>query len=223
MKKMFVAILITAAFIFSSNSFAQFGFKIGPKAGINIANLSFDPDLQSGIDKSSKLGFKFGAAVELGFIPLFAIQIEPMYVQKGAEIEGPIFVDQNNQPVNGSVKFNAAFIEIPILLKLKLPTPGGISPYFFVGPDIGILLSSNQEYEAPGFNQEVDTKETTSSIDFVLDIGAGVGFSVGPALMLTFDARYALGLSDLNDDPQDSNQSIKSTGIQILVGAMFGL
>ncbi|MDO8549041.1 MAG: porin family protein [Ignavibacteria bacterium] len=222
MKKALFTIL-TVSLLLSSSSLAQFGFKIGPKAGINLANLSFDPDLQSGIEKSSKLGFKFGAAVELGFIPMFAVQIEPMYVQKGAKVEGPIFVDQNNQPVNGSVTFNATFIEIPILLKLKIPTPGGISPYFFVGPDIGILLSSNQEFEAPGFNQENDTKETTSSIDFVLDIGAGVGFSVGPIVVLTFDARYALGLSDLNDNPQNSNQSIKSTGIQILVGAMFGL
>jgi hypothetical protein len=152
---------------------------------------------------------------------MFAIQIELMYAQKGSELEGQFFLDENGQPVNGKVKFNAAFLEIPILLKLKIPTPGALTPYLFAGPDIGILLSSNQEFEAPGFSQEIDTKETSSSTDFVLDVGAGLGFGAGP-LELMFDVRYALGLSDLNDDPA-SSAKIKSTGIQIMVGALFGL
>jgi hypothetical protein len=222
MKKIFVTILITAAFIFSSNSFAQFGFKIGPKAGINLANLSFDPDLQSGVDKSSRLGFKFGAAAELGFSPMFAVQIEPMYAQKGAELEFDAQDPNTGQVIKGTQDLKLAFIEIPILFKVKF-SAGSITPYVFAGPNIGILLSSDIEQEIAGQTAEADIKDQTSSIDFVIDFGAGIGFAVGPGVALTFDARYALGLTDLNDDPQAGNQTIKSSGIQILVGAMFGL
>jgi hypothetical protein len=84
MKKTLLPAVILLMFL-SSTTFAQLPFKLGARVGLNIANLSFSPDLPSAVDKSSRIGFKFGAAAELGFIPMFAVQIEPMYVMKGAK------------------------------------------------------------------------------------------------------------------------------------------
>ena len=212
MKKVLFTVILAAVILLCSDSYAQFKFRIGPRVGVNIANLSFDPDFQEGIDKSSRLGFKFGALAELGFAPMFAVQIEPMYVMKGAKLEAQ----------GAKRNINLSFIEIPILFKVKF-VAGSVTPYVFAGPDIGLLLSSNYEDEFNGQTEETDIKDITSSIDFAIDLGAGVGFAVGPGAVIMFDVRYALGLSNLNDDPNDTQTTIKSSGIQIVVGAAFTL
>jgi hypothetical protein len=217
MKKTLLPAVILLMFL-SSTTFAQLPFKLGARVGLNIANLSFSPDLPSAVDKSSRIGFKFGAAAELGFIPMFAVQIEPMYVMKGAKFSA-----------NGAEEtFKYSYLEIPILLKLKIPTPGPVTPYAFAGPNIGIFLSGTDEYTGGS----EDLKDFTSSVDFALDIGAGVSFDIAPFTSLLIDARYSLGLSNIfNDKGQlswqqltgQSSQSVKTTGIQIVAGVMFGL
>jgi opacity protein-like surface antigen len=225
MKKTLLPALILLLF-FSSTALAQLPFKIGVRAGVNFANASYSPDLTSGIEKSGVTGFKFGALAELGFIPMFALQIEPMYVQGGSEISGPLF-NNGFQLVNGKITSKITYLEIPILLKLKIPAPG-ISPYVFAGPNIMFLLSSKETDEPNGYpSEESDQKDFTSSTNFALDFGAGVGFDIAPLITLIIDARYSLGLSNvLNDKGKqlfNSDQSIKTTGIQIVTGVMFGL
>ena len=211
MKKTLLPALIALLF-FSSSTFAQLPFKLGVRAGLNLANLSFDPELPSTVDKSSRVGFKFGAMAELGFIPMFALQIEPMYVSRGAKF--------TQGPAEETWKFS--YLEIPILLKLKIPTPGPITPYAFAGPNIGILLSANDETNG----QETDIKDQVNSTDFALDFGAGVSFNIAPLLDLLIDARYSLGLSEIpTDEAKQSlgNLTIKTRDIQIVAGIMFGL
>lgn len=214
MKKTVVT-LFALILLLSSNSLAQ--FKIGPRFGINLSSISNEPDYPTGVEQSSQLNLMFGAAAELGIAGPMYVEVEILYVQKGEEISG--FV--NNQPAEQVA--TASFLEIPILAKVKFPL-GVVSPYAFIGPNIGLLLSATQELTVQGQSQgEVDIKESLSSIDFALDFGGGVGFNIAPLITLTFDARYSLGLSNILDNPQQPNASLKTSGIQFLLGAMFGL
>jgi hypothetical protein len=218
-KKILFTIFLSSAILSNSDTCAQLKFSLGPRAGINLAKLSFDPDTPEGIDKSGRLGFKFGALAELGFSQMFAVQIEPMYVMKGAELEGTVLGQHAKET------FKLSFIEIPVLVKVKFPT-GSVTPYIFAGPDIGLLLSSDDETEFRSESEKRDVKDETSSIDFAIDFGAGVGFAAGPGVVLVFDVRYALGLRNLynpKQETQSEDQTIKSTGIQILIGAAFTL
>ncbi len=217
MKKALLPAIVLVLF-FSSTALAQLPFKLGIRAGLNIANLSWDPDLPSGVDKSSLTGFKFGAMAELGFIPMFALQIEPMYVQKGGKLSA----------FGEEITNKLTYLDIPILLKLKLPLPGPLTPYVFAGPSIGILLSASSE--AGG--QDTDIKDQLSSTDFGLDFGAGAALDVAPLVSLMLDVRYSLGLSDIFNDTAKQGwtqetgivgQKVKTSGIQILAGLMFGL
>jgi hypothetical protein len=211
MKKVLLPAIVLLLF-FSSTTLAQLPFSLGVRAGLNFANLSFDPELPSTVDKSSHISFKFGAMAELGFIPMFAIQVEPMYVMRGADL---------NQ---GSLerKWKFSYLEIPVLLKLKIPFPGPITPYAFAGPNIGVLLSATDETNG----QETDVKDQLNSTDFALDFGAGVSFNVAPLIDLLIDARYSIGLSELpTDETKQSigNLTFKTRDIQIVAGLMFGL
>jgi len=223
MKKVLLPILSILLILTFSNINAQTHFALGARAGLNMANLSFDPDIQAGLTKSSRTGFKFGAVAEIGFMPMLALQIEPMYAQGGCVVDNVIF----GVSTKGKVTFKLGYLEIPILLKYKINLPGPVQPYVFAGPNLGFVFSSNQFQEAGGQSAETDMKDETSSINFGIDFGAGAGFQVTPMTVVLLDIRYALGLSNmLNDKGKQSfgaNQSIKTNGFQIVAGVMFGL
>lgn len=196
---------------------AQLPFSVGFRLGLNIGNATYDPEpqLASGVSKGSRLGFMAGALVELGIAGPAFIQIEPMFVQKGTKFEGP----------GGKITSKANYFAIPVLLKAKFG-PGHIKPYAFVGPDIGINLTSKSVLEVTGQpEQESDDAETTSSIDFALDFGGGVQVDVAPRIAVALDARYSLGLTDVFKDPAGTtgDQKIKTNGIQILAAIILRL
>ena len=201
----------------SSTVFAQLPFKLGIKGGLNLANLSFDPALPSGSDNTTQTGFMAGAMVEFNLAPMFAIQAEPTYIPKGCKLTSSGSSNEVNIKIN--------YFEIPVLLKLNIPSPGNINPYVFAGPNIGFRLSANTETPTG----EYDFKDETQSIDFALDFGAGAGFKIAPLIDLVIDVRYSHGLSDLLNDTGKQqfigriDQKIKTTGIQISAGVMFGL
>ena len=224
--KRFVFVLLAAVLVFQIAP-AQLPFSVGGKFGINIANASLDPSLPSQLSKSGRMGFAFGGVLEMGLAGPVFLQIEPMFIQKGVKIEGPMFQNQAGQVFTGSQKNNISYLEFPILIKAKLPT-GQVKPYGFLGPALGLRLSSKQEIEVPsaGFKEESTADSTTSSMDFGLAFGAGAEFSVAPKVAVTGDVRYVLGLKDLNsgsDQPGQQHQSIKSNGIQFFVGVLFKL
>lgn len=217
MKKIFVLILAATLIVASGNLQAQTHVSVGARAGLNIANFSFDPDVASGVTKSSRMGFKFGGALEIGFAPMFALQVEPMFLTGGTELSGQ----------GGKLTFKTSSIEIPILFKVKIPVAGSVTPYAFVGPNLSFVLSNKSLLESGGQSQETDWKDQTTSTNFSLDFGAGAGLKVAPLTTIILDVRYSLGLANmLNDKGKQlygNDQSIKTTGFQIVAGVLFGL
>ncbi len=220
------AILIL--FILSSTTFAQLPIKLGGRVGLNIANLSFDPDVTATIPGASTSGravFLFGGVFQLGFAGPIALEVEPTYIQKGGKAEA------NNISINGipvsslKLTYKLSYLEIPILLRVNLPVPG-IKPYAEAGPTIGFNMSSTvtTDFTANGQSgtNDTDDKDNTSSTEFGLAFGAGVEYGVAPFTSLVFDVRYALGLSNTQSN-STGNQSIKTNGIQLSVGVLFGL
>lgn len=59
-------------------------------------------------------------------------------------------------------------------------------------------------------------------MDFGLGFGAGVSFPLGTNALFV-EGRYALGLSNINDDPEDPDTQIKNKGIQVIAGITFPL
>ena len=226
MKKIFVLIFVAMLIVASSNIQAQTQVSFGARAGLNIANTSFDPDLPSQLSKSSRTGFQFGGALEVGFAPMFALQIEPMFATGGTQISGPLFSNGFNS-VNGKITYKLSFIEVPILLKVKVPVAGSVTPYAFLGPNVAFVMSSKELDEPDGYaSNETDMKDQTSSINFSLDFGAGAGFNVAPLTTILFDVRYSLGLANMLSDKGKQGtgyNSIKTNGFQIVAGVMFGL
>ena len=206
MKKMSVFFVLLLALCIVLPASAQ--VHLGVLGGLNLANLSVDPD--EGVDLSSRTAFGFGGVLDYGLGEYIALHLEPMYLQKGTEAK--------EEGVDVEVKL--AYLEVPLMLKYAFGT-GDTKPYVMAGPTIGFNLSAKVKVSAGGVSDEEDVKDETKSVDFGLGFGAGVSLPIGNNSIFV-EARYALGLTDINDDSADPTD-IKTKGIQIFAGITFPL
>lgn len=190
MKKAILILICSIAATSFAN--AQAGLRVGVKGGLNFANFDTETDLDS------RTGFHAGAFATIKFSKV-AIQPELIFSQQGAQFS-----------VNSlDLESNFSYLNIPVMLKLYLV--GGLN--IQAGPQFGFLLSGDQEI--PDFNgniMEEDVKDFYKSSDFSVGLGVGLDLPFG----LTADARYNLGISEINDD--ESLVETKNQVFQISVG-----
>ncbi|MCK4321302.1 PorT family protein [candidate division WOR-3 bacterium] len=195
MKKLAIVLVL----LFSTSVFAQ-GLTFGVKGGINY-NKFFGENSEG---SEWKLGFAAGAVAAFDVTDMLIIQPEVLYSMKGSGIEG---VDAS---------WDLTYIEIPVLLKYSIPMDGMIAPNLFIGPSLGILISS----EVTLADVTVDAKDETKSIDFGVVFGAGVDFDLGTG-KVTIDGRYTYGFTSIDDTGLDAD--IKNGGLSVFVGYLFGI
>ena len=197
MKKFFTLLFILVAFV----SFSQAQMQLGPKAGINIANIGgSDADELVGQSLDSKTGFAGGLFFMYQFNKFFAIQPEAYYSMKGATYKES----------GGELTLTLDYFEVPLLLKVVIPVEGSnVRPAIFAGPALGFNTTAKIKVEAGDESGELDIKDETKSTDFSLVFGGGIGFMVGKN-ELGADVRYILGLSTWDDssDPYDLKNNV---------------
>jgi len=171
---------------------------LGVSGGLNLANVNVDPD--DGIDFSRLTAFGLGGVLDYGLSENVTLRFEPMYLQKGTTRFG------------ADVKL--AYLEVPVMFKYAFGT-SNTKPYIMAGPTFGFNLSAKIKAD-----EEQDIKDEIKSVDFGLVLGAGVSLPMGNN-SLFLEARYALGLANINDAPDDPDLDIKTIGIQIFAGITF--
>lgn len=179
--------LLLFVFLFSAGTaMAQAQFAVGVKGGLNFAK--FDASDFGGSMKN-KSGFH-GGAFALIKLTKIGIQPELIFSQQGSK-----FSIQGND-----FESNLDYFNIPIVFKLY--TVAGIN--IQAGPQFGFLSKA----EIDGDN----VKDSFKNSDMSLVVGLGWDLPFG----LMIDARYNMGLSGIDDDP-DLN-TIKNQVFQVSVG-----
>ncbi|MGW8282824.1 MAG: porin family protein [Gemmatimonadota bacterium] len=191
------ALLLVAAMFTPSESSAQ--TVIGAKAGIASSEISFSSEGIS-VSADSRTGFVGGVFANLGLGEMWFIQPEVLYAAKGASFEGEtLAVD---------------YLEVPVLFGAAFPiSNSAFKPMLFAGPSIAFKLSCDDS----GFDCSDDVK----SVDFGLVFGGGIQYAL-ENLTLFFDARYDLGLTDVNDDDTEFVE-VKNRSWQFMAGLGFPL
>jgi hypothetical protein len=160
---------------------AQFGLKLGG----NMAKVTgADANDIEGTLKS-KVGFTAGIFLAFHLGRVVSIQWEAMYTMKGASFEYVDLEDTYTEKLYGN------YIEIPLLLKLTIPTPG-IQPFIFAGPSVGFKLSEKIQINGEDIPL---TEKLLKNNDYGAIFGAGL--NLGKSFML--DVRYSLGLQKVID------------------------
>ena len=181
-------------------SFAQDNApEFGVKGGLNFANFSWDIP-EGSFETVSAIKFGVGGIMLYSLSELLDVQIELMYLQKGAKFE--------------ETKWNFAYLSIPVLGRYKFGSENA-STYVVAGPEIGFLLSA--KFENSGAVEDI--KDVVKSIDLGINVGAGVSMNMDSTPVF-WEIRYSVVLSNWIDDP-NIEDSAKNRGIQLFVGMMF--
>jgi hypothetical protein len=206
MKRLTTVLLIAAfAGLFALPQTAAAGVQFGIKAGGNMAKLTgADTQDIDGILKN-RIGFIGGIFLAFNFGKVVTIQTEVLYTMKGASFE---YTDVDETVIE---KLYGDYIEIPLLLKIKIPLPV-IQPFVFAGPSVGFKLS--EKHEQGGVPLE-DVLFKNNDYGAIL----GAGLNLGRNFML--DVRYSMGLQKLIDDPDFSELDIKNGVWAATIGIAF--
>jgi hypothetical protein len=142
--------------------------KFGLKGGANIANVNgnFTGELSNW---KSTVGFCAGIFLELNLGRILTIQPEVLYTVKGAD--------------SGTGKLKFDYLEIPVLLKLRIPT-GSVHPFVFAGPAFGFSLKALID------GVKISDMPTA-------DYGAVLGGGLQLGRSIHIDVRYTMGLQKL--------------------------
>ncbi len=122
-------LLLVAAGMLSLAPLARAQHAFGIVGGLNLANLSVDPN--DGIDYSNLTALGIGGMVELQLANNTSLRLAPMYLQKGAEA----------QFGGDTAKLKLAYLEVPALLKYSFGN-ASTRPYLLAGPSLGFLLNA---------------------------------------------------------------------------------
>jgi len=196
MKKLLIVCLMLVGIASSHTALAQVQFSLGIKGGVNFANL--DVTSSVGDNYKNRTGFH-GGAFALFKVTAFAVQPELIFSQQGSK------VSFNSQDIDA----NFSYLNVPIMAKFYLPLGLNLQ----LGPQFGFLTTAESDYNPlTGTMQTTDLKEYYKNSD--VSIGMGIGWDL--PLKLSIDARYNLGVTEIEDNA--SLSQTKNQVFQISVG-----
>jgi hypothetical protein len=179
-----------AVILISGTASAQHA-NFGIKGGVNLYNIKND----NNVEYDQAVGYHVGLLAHIHLANQFAMQPELVYSTQGADFkvgaaDGEVNLDYLNVPIMFQYMFDNGF-------RLQ------------AGPQLGFLVKAKSKL---GKVSE-DIKSNFSSIDF--GIGAGMSY-VHPPTGWGFDARYNIGLNNINEDG-----SVKSTNRGLQLGIFY--
>jgi Outer membrane protein beta-barrel domain len=168
---------------------AQLGFAI--KGGGSFGNVSNRGVLPGNL--GTRTGFAVGVALGssggvLGF------GLEGLYAQRGV------------QSATAGDSRSLDYIDVPLYLRLMVPTPG-LAPYAYAGPQVSFELHCSNGSSA--CSSAGRSKISTAAV-----LGGGVRLGE----RFTFEGRYVYGLTDLKLNTVTSSSSYKTRSFLLLVG-----
>lgn len=186
MKKISLLALLAVAGMTLNAQRADFGLK----GGLNLSSWSNNNDSRS---YPNRTGFHAGLFSQIHMGPNIAVQPEVVYSSQGTK-----YFDDGNREHNLQMNY----LNIPVMVQAKVG--GGF--YAQAGPQVGVLLNTKDrvnDVETDFFLKE-DFKKT--------DVALGFGLGYAGASPFGIDARYNLGLTNIN---ADRSNNIKNNALQI--------
>jgi len=197
MKKILSILTVAGLIATTINVSAQKGeqkFKLGAKAGLNLANIK-ETGTGAGSFKSIT-GFIVGGFAAIPVSSSFAIQPELLYGQYGAKSDA----------LGISIDLKTSYLSVPLLAKYSFKETGFS---LLAGPQIGVLLSAK--------TLGVDVKSSFQGSDVSGVFGAEYELKNG----LSIAARYQLGVSNIEKSTVGSDTKAKNNAFQFTVGYAF--
>jgi hypothetical protein len=162
-------------------------YHYGFKGGMNVSNLSVDPqDLEEG---DSLRSYALGGWLGVPLNRRLAVQAEALYSVKG-----------DSETVGGyTTSTRLAYIDVPVVARVGFLHDAAAQPSLFLGPLLAVNVSASSKLEGDGVDTEVDVKDDVRAFELGLVMGGGVDFAVGRRTV-GVELRYSKGLSNIAGD-----------------------
>jgi hypothetical protein len=208
-------LLMTAIAVFGLTNINAQEVSFGAKAGLNLASINGD-DVS---ELDSRTSFHFGAMAEIKISEKFSVQPELLYSGQGAKFEDS-YTDFGFD-IREEVTIKYDYLNLPIMAKYYVSDGFSVE----VGPQIGFLINAEADVDVsvsgPGVSETEsgteDIKDFTKGVDFGLNFGLGYKLKNG----INFNARYNLGVSNINDGEGSDDFNNQNGVFQISIGYFF--
>lgn len=186
--------LLLIALISAPSAHTQFLHKYGLRVGANAS--TYDGEI---IDFERRIGFQVAAFAEFLSFPMFSIQTEVEYAQRGY-----VSVQEERGPGNEPLRDARAttihhYLSIPLLARVRYPISSTVTPYALIGPRLDFLVARSPGHFEFSNGMEVEDTLGQNVEDTSLSGSVGIGVSIDALLgqELRFETRYNVGLTDL--------------------------
>jgi hypothetical protein len=188
---------------------------IGIKGGLNVSTLSVDDPSNPSLELDNTMGFLAGAFIQCASAGWFALQGEVDYSQNGAKAQG-------EDPAS---ELSLNYLRVPVLVMARLGSgKRTATPILYFGPQVAFETRCQVTTQENGASEsfdcdspELDAPLETNLVEFGLVFGGGLDILLG-GLKMQLDARYNLGLTNLNGGTDASVVSVKNRGWSFTVG-----
>lgn len=192
-------IMTVLALYMSASGFAQIADQIslGPRVGVNIANVS------NVEDSKSLVGLAAGLTMTYSFTEKSGLTVDLLYSGEGFKD------DADNE-------LKLGYIALPIYYDLFFGELGNpFRPKVYVGIAPAFLISAKAN--------DTDVKDFYSSFNFSVSGGLGFNYRLSDRIWLNTDVRAFIGLMDVRDEAYRVGDTAASRNIQLSVGVAYGL
>ena len=187
---------------------AQVSF--GTRQGITISTLSKPGDLYD--NDQLTVSYTGGVFASIPLVKNLAVQPEINYIRKGRCSENNI----SGTSQETTCKYN--YLQVPVLARYSSSLSGypKSSIFFNAGPYAAVLLKSERNLSNGNELPASQVTETDKSPDLGLILGGGITFPVNK-FKFQVDLRYDMGLSKLDNQPDD----YRTKALSLAVGIAF--
>ena len=199
-------------------------FYLGPRAGLNMSNMSHNT---SGVDNISIMGFHGGLTSKYQFMKKLSVQMDATVSTMGNKQK--LIVND----VTTETTTNSMYVQVPVYINFEKPImPDNLVPYrvkkssasfhLYGGGFFGYALSATQGTKTttptevtPAVNADIPSTDY-NAIDFGIMAGLGMSFKMDEDDMkrLGLDARYLMGFSNFD---KRAGYSANNSAIQVSV------
>jgi hypothetical protein len=216
-----LALVVFSSTILVKNASALLKWDFGVKAGVSSASLHGNvtqfitlPQLTILSDlKDPRTGFTGGLFATVHVSPMFAVQVEALYAQKGASGRTAI-IRSGTTILDTDVTIELDYIDFPVLFMLNFPA-GALEFTGYGGFSVGFNRKSGARIVVGGTEQVINIESIVKGIDADGILGLALSFGVA-SVDVILDGRFAYSIESIDNSPSAGN--IKNGALIFMVG-----
>jgi len=181
---------------------------VGIKGGLSLSKFAIEPAGTVPFPIENLTGPVAGLYLNLG-LGFVSFEADALYARMGMKgtFEGT------------TMEYRLDYIQVPLMLKVKIIPAGPIRPFIFAGGYGSYLFKAKGVMTSEEGTDSGDLGDMFEKYDYGAVGGVGVAFKL-PGLTLSAEGRYNLGLANIVKDAEEG-ESGKNRSIMVLVGIGF--